>query len=369
MRILITLTYYHPYISGLAKYAKKLAECLSEEGKDVKVLTMKYAGYLKGIEKTKGVTIVRANPLFKVGKGFLSVDWAGKALTGVIGADVVIINLPQPEALLPALWAKLLSKKIIVIYHCDVVLPGSKHGVWITRIIDGIHRLIINSATHVVTNTEDYAKNSRVLIDYLDKLTYIYPLVEKQFSPIKAGVKNKWIIGFVGRMAQEKGLEYLLETIPLLTREGWNIEVRVVGPKWTAGEEDYKNKITRMMEKHHKKAKLLGQLDGEQLIRFYRDIDVLVLPSLNSTESFGMVQMEAMMSGVPVVATDIPGVRTAVAKTGMGILVKPKDSKGLADAIIKVFSNVDNYKSKQKSAIAEFDISKGLEKYEHLLLS
>ncbi len=63
--------------------------------------------------------------------------------------------------------------------------------------------------------------------------------------------------------------------------------------------------------------RFLGVLDAAQMAAFYPNLDVITVPSLNSTESFGLVQVEAMLAGVPSVASDLPGVRQTVLQTGM----------------------------------------------------
>lgn len=83
----------------------------------------------------------------------------------------------------------------------------------------------------------------------------------------------------------------------------------------------------------------LGVLPDSQLAEFYAECEMLVLPSINSTEAFGMVQVEAMLKDVPVVATDLPGVRVAISANGMGEIIPPRDSRALAEAIMRVMSN------------------------------
>jgi glycosyltransferase involved in cell wall biosynthesis len=82
-----------------------------------------------------------------------------------------------------------------------------------------------------------------------------------------------------------------------------------------------------------------GYIPEEHLQQFYASLDAFVLPSITSYEAFGMVQVEAMKAGVPVVATDMRGVRIPVQRTGNGILVPPRAAPALADAIVKVLTD------------------------------
>jgi glycosyltransferase involved in cell wall biosynthesis len=66
---------------------------------------------------------------------------------------------------------------------------------------------------------------------------------------------------------------------------------------------------------------------------FYASIDVLALPSINRLEAFGIVQAEALMLGIPVVASDLPGVRMPILEVGLGRLVRPRDSDAITDAL------------------------------------
>ena len=83
----------------------------------------------------------------------------------------------------------------------------------------------------------------------------------------------------------------------------------------------------------------MGSLDPAQMAAFYPNIDVLVIPSLNSTEAFGLVQIEAMINGAPSVAADLPGVRQPVKRHAMGKVVPIGDSQALAQAVIEIMKN------------------------------
>ena len=88
----------------------------------------------------------------------------------------------------------------------------------------------------------------------------------------------------------------------------------------------------------------LGKIAEEKMEEFYSSLDVFVLPSVNSLEAFGMVQIEAMFCGTPVIATDLYGVRTIVQKTGMGRVVKRNDPESLAHGIGEVLDHPEKYR-------------------------
>ena len=76
---------------------------------------------------------------------------------------------------------------------------------------------------------------------------------------------------------------------------------------------------------------------------FYPNLDILTIPSLNSTEAFGLVQIEAMVNGVPIIASNLPGVRQPVLRHKMGKIIPIGDSKALAQAVIDITENRKKY--------------------------
>jgi glycosyltransferase involved in cell wall biosynthesis len=88
---------------------------------------------------------------------------------------------------------------------------------------------------------------------------------------------------------------------------------------------------------------LLGHLSPVEMTVYFKTCEVLVLPSLNSTEAFGLVQVEAMSCGTPVIATDLPGVRVPVKTSGMGIIVPVADAGAIAHAILDILNEPESY--------------------------
>ena len=113
--------------------------------------------------------------------------------------------------------------------------------------------------------------------------------------------------------------------------------------KDTVGEEQYWQRLAPLLERHRQHLVFLELLPASAMPAFYALCDVVAVTSLNSTEAFGMVQVEAMLCGTPVVATDLPGVREAVRRTGMGRIVPLRDPDALAAALIDVRSTAPEY--------------------------
>ena len=117
--------------------------------------------------------------------------------------------------------------------------------------------------------------------------------------------------------------------------------VQFVGPYQNIiGEEEYFARLSSRIKEYEEKGnwQFLGSLNPEQMAAFFPNLDLLVLPSLNSTEAFGLVQIEAMMNGIPCVASELPGVRQPVIRHGMGRVFPIGDSNGLAEAILEVLA-------------------------------
>jgi len=99
---------------------------------------------------------------------------------------------------------------------------------------------------------------------------------------------------------------------------------------------------------------------------FFALCDVVAVTSLNSTEALGMVQVEAMLTGTPVVSSDLPGVREAVRRTGMGEIVPPRDPAALAAALVRVMQRRGEYVRPRQDVASLFDLEQSIAAYEEL---
>ncbi len=340
MRVLFSSTYYLPYISGITIYIKRVGEEIKKRGNSVTVLCMQHSLDLEREETREGVNVVRAKPDIKISKGFLSVDWILRSWEQVKKNDVIVVNLPQAEGWIPALVAVILGKKIISIYHCEIDYPNKI----VQCVVEIANWLTLAMSSKIIAYTRDYAEHSRLLSNFLDKTVCIYPPVPQPQGDldIKKPKGEVWL-GIAARLSSEKGFEYAVQALEGLDPK---YKLIVAGPMNPVGEEKYKNKILALVDRYKDRVRFLGAIPPEKMGGFYKLIDVLVLPSVNSTEAFGIVQVEAMLCGVPVIVTDLPGVRVPVQKTGMGEIVPTKDSEAIAQAAKKIMQNKKSYVKK-----------------------
>ncbi len=351
MRVLEVLTYYRPHTSGLTIYVERLSRALVELGHDVTVLTSQFDTGLPRTENLHGVNIVRVPVALRVSKGVIMPTFGRHANQLARWADVLHLHLPQFDAPGLALRGRLFKKPVVLTYHCDLQLPEGAFNRLVDRVVRVANRTAGNLSDAVVTYTRDYGANSPFLSPYMGrKLQIIPPPVELSDCPPeefqtfveKHGVAHHKVVGISARIATEKGVEVLLHALPKVVQAHPDVLVLHANPP-TLGEEAYLKRLQPLFDQHKDHYRLLGSLSGAELTAFYKSLDALVVSSLNSTESFGLVQIEAMMNGVPVVASNLPGVRQPVTMTGMGEVTPIGDSEALADALIRLLGCKERY--------------------------
>lgn len=154
-------------------------------------------------------------------------------------------------------------------------------------------------------------------------------------EPIGRFMDGKLNILFVGRMEKRKGLPHLLAAYSRIKWEYPQIRLIVVGPgKLDAASERI------LGERALKDVELIGGVDYKDLPSYYRTADIFCSPATGS-ESFGIVLLEAMAAGAPLIASDIPGYASVVEHGKHGLLAKPKDDQALAAALVQLITRPD----------------------------
>ncbi|KZC17584.1 hypothetical protein RHOFW510R12_05035 [Rhodanobacter sp. FW510-R12] len=334
-RILLVLSYYHPYISGISEYAKMLAEGLAQHH-DITVLTGRHLDTLPTREEIGGVTIVRAKPLLFMHKGYISLDLALQFRRLARAADVINFHLPM----LDAAWLTHLAPRcarFITTYQCDVQPVGG----WIDRLAVGAvnlgSRTCIRRSEKVVALSHDYAAGSNILSGETVPIAEGYAPIKDMGLPASARIGDDGafpVIGFLGRFVAEKGIDVLIRAFERVRLRYPSARLLLGGDYKTVAGGSIYPQLKASIDALGDRVELLGRIEEADLPNFYARLDVFVLPSINAYEAFGMVQVEAMLAGVPAVASDMRGVRVPVQLTGVGSLAPPGSDDGLATAIV-----------------------------------
>ncbi len=363
-------------MSGLTIYVERLARALRERGHEVTVLTSHHEPDLPREETIDGVRVVRVPVAFRLSKGVLMPTFGLHATRLVRDHDVMSVHLPQFDAWGLALRGRIMKKPCILTYHCDLELPRGA----INRVIDQVtfiaNYLAARWADRIVAYTQDYADHSRLLRRFKRKIEVILPPVVMP-DPVEEDVAafcrehkldGRPVLGFAARFATEKGIEVLVDAVPELEKRFPSFKVLFAGPyKDIMGEEEYRARLFPRIEAMGDRWEFLGSLDPmRQMPAFYRSLDCLLVPSLNMTESFGLVQVEAMLCGTPVVASDLPGVRQPVRMTGMGEIIPIGDSRALAASVTRILEDKKRYVRPRAEIERMFGLDETVRRYEAL---
>jgi len=354
---------------------------------------------------------VRVPVAFRFNKGVVMPAFTVSAWREIRRHDVVSIHLPQVEAALSALLARLAGRRPIITYHCDLQMPPVWYGKIVDRLTFWDNLAAGKLADTIVAYTRDFAEHSPFLSRFLGdgraeerrsggaegqgsegadervssspphlltsgKVRVILPPVVIP-DPTPAGVaalrerigwhEGQKVIGFAARFAHEKGADYLINAIPYILTAFPDIRILFAGPYGNAviGETIW-DTLQPLIKKYEPYLTFLGTLNSAQMADFYAVCDVITVASINNTESFGLVQVEAFMCGTPVVATDLPGVRQPVTMTGMGAIVPIANAEGLAQGVINVLRDPGAYLKPRDKIMRTFELARTVDAYEEL---
>jgi len=175
------------------------------------------------------------------------------------------------------------------------------------------------------------------------------------------------IIGMAARLAAEKGVEYLVLALPLVLHKHPTARVIFVGQYQDVfGEQEYARHLAPLIQGLGEHWTFLGVLPPTEFAAFFHTAEVTVLPSINSTESFGIVQVESMTCGTPVVTSNLPGVRQPVQMSRMGEIVPERDPEALAQAIISILDRPGEYQGNWQAIAHRFSPQAVAAEYEAL---
>ncbi|MDR2649971.1 MAG: glycosyltransferase [Clostridiales bacterium] len=330
LKILQVNKLYPPVIGGIEQVVRQIAEGLAAET-DMKVLVCKQKG--KGcVEKINGVEIHRAG---SVGVAFslpLSLQfffWFRKLSKD---SDVLHIHMPFPLADLAALMFKY-NGRVVLWWHSDIV--RQKYFMWLYR---PLMMRALKRADIILTATEGHITGSEFLPMFRDKCVVVPFGVKPPSIPPKTDKlgNNDKVITFlsVGRLIYYKGYDILLKALSYVPYA--KLVIIGCGPLKKALYKQAENlKITDRVV-------FRGEVSDDELGEAFNQCDVFVLPSVAKSEAFGLVQIEAMARGKPVINTKLNSGVPYVSLNGVtGLTVPPGDVNALASAMNLLAGDAD----------------------------
>jgi len=250
-------------------------------------------------------------------------------------ADIVHVHLPNPMAEIAYLLARP-PGKLVAAYHSDII--RQKH---LFKLYRHINEAFLSRADAIIASTPQNVEHSPVLSRFKGRTRVIpYGVNPDDFvmTPerrIRVGeLRERFgprVVFFVGRHVYYKGIQHLIRAMKSVDA---HLVIGSDGPLTTELE-----RLTRSLELTSR-VTFVGRIADEDLPCFYHASDVFCLPSVERSEAFGIVQLEAMACGVPVVSTRLTTGVVYVNRDGLtGLLVPPADSEALAEALNRLLGD------------------------------
>ncbi len=340
IRILETPVRFFPYIGGVENHAYYLSEQLVRLGYDVSVVCANEPLGSKQ-ETLRGIAVRRLDYLFKMANTNIT-PMLPLALWNA-DVDIIHAHMPTPwTADWSVLIAKLRSKTSLLTIHNDMDKPDTV-GKWMTWIyIHTVFRLTLHLSDRIIINPywkETFGKTAEVLAKYGRKIVTIPNGVDLElfYPPSRLADRNTILfVSILDAHHRFKGFDYLLEAMPeIISNVG---DARLVAVGAGALVDEYREKARRLGLADH--VRFAGGKTQSELLEYYQSATVFVLPSIE-IEGFGIVVLEALACGVPVVSTNVVGIAPEITARKTGIVVPPRDHAKLAEAIVSILENKD----------------------------
>lgn len=318
--------YYYPAVGGIERVVRQLSEGLGTHGYQSRVLAV--GQQRLGNEQIDGIPVKRVRSLGSLLSTPLSPTFPFSLRKELARADIAHYHLPNPLAVTSGLLQRH-SVPTVVTYHSDIVRQKGAFRLYapvLHRFLDGVDRILATSPRLL--------EHSPVLDRYRSKCEVVplgidreaYGTYDGTVPPELRDLEGTTFL-FVGRLNYYKGVEYLIEAFARADLDG-NLLVVGDGPRRAAVE-----RLARECGVIDQ-VRFLGEVIDGTLHCCYALSDVFVLPSVAPSEAFGIVQLEAMAYGTPVINTRLPtGVPWVSLDGETGLTVPPKDSDALAKAL------------------------------------
>lgn len=344
LRVVVVLQYYRPHRTGLTLHVQHLAEALVADGHTVTVIAARHDDRYAPTAVERGVSVRRLWAPIRISRGMVAPGHPVAVWRALRDCDVVSVHTPLLETAIVGVICRLRRVPMVITHHGDLVLPPGRMARFVERIVAGMHRIGLRLAACTIVYSEDYLRVSSY-VDRARPTAVISPPVEVCVPDPVGTVETRRrlapsggpLLLFAGRFVREKRPDLAIEALALVRRTHPDARLVFAGDFDIAYEDTWAEHAA-LVEAQRDALTFLGMIaDPQELADLYAAADALVLTS--DTECFGLVQVEAMLCGTPVVMTDIDGGRVPVQATGMGVLVEPGNAADVARGIEEVLAD------------------------------
>jgi glycosyltransferase involved in cell wall biosynthesis len=332
-RVLHVGKFYPPVSGGMERVLQLL--CEREKDSVQSRVLVAHAGRRTVHETVDGVPVTRAGTW--VNAGSVALCPAMPRLLAREKPDVIVIHEPNPLGLLAYALARP-SAQLVIWFHAEVVRDPRKYALFYRPLFAHAMR----RASRVIVATPPMAASAQ-LQGYDVPVSVIPYGVEVERLQLTASVRQRVerlraqhpgpLVLFVGRLVPYKGLDVLVRAMA-------DVPARLV----LVGSGPQRAQLEALARETGVASKVVfaGEVGEEELVAWYHACDIFTLPSVNRAEAFGMVQVEAMACGRPVVSTNLPTGVPWVNRDGeTGLVVEPGDAAGLAAALARLAADAD----------------------------
>lgn len=362
---------FYPIVGGVEKVMYDIVIGMSRrEGIDSDMLCASTVRQAKSFSINESSKIICTPTWTKAFATMLSPAMITKLRSIKNAYDIIHIHHPDPMAAV-ALWFSGYKGKVVLHWHSDILKQKMA-----LKLYAPLQKWMIHRADVIVGTTPLYLQESPFLQSIslhkicipigIDPITFS----EEKVAAIRQKYGGKKIVFSLGRLVEYKGYKYLIEAAAYLP-DDYIILIGGSGP--------LQQELQCFIEANHlcNKVELLGRINDEDVSDYYGACDLYVLSSIWKTEAFGIVQIEAMSCGKPVIATKIAGSGVSwVNEDGVsGINVEPEDGKAIAEAIVLILSDEECYRRFSQAAKKRYNtlfkkdlmIDKCVEMYKSLI--
>ena len=338
IRVLHANKQYAPWIGGVEVVVQEICEYMNQSSEIwCEVLVCHHKGRQSKDELNR-VPVTRVSSLGTALSMPLAPTYPRELQARATDYDIVHVHVPFPAAFLCD-WRRVKKHgtRVVIHYHSDVVRPLQR---MLLKPLSKLQQRLFDAADRIIVTSNGLLNTSLVLQPFQEKCRVVPlsidlekvgtpPMHEVQAVRAKFGIGNQRpIVLSVARLVYYKGIQFLIEAVRTL-------EVTVV----VAGEGPLAEVLRKQIHNAglDNRVLLVGRVSDQELSCLYRMADLFVLPSIEPSEAFGIVQLEAMARGLPVINTNLRGGVPSVSLHGItGLTVSPRSSDELRDAIEKI---------------------------------